>query len=320
MAKHFIIGGGSGFIGSELTERLRDRGDLVTWISRYPGDNRISWEEVAENGLPPCDAVINLAGQHILNPRRRWNDDYRNEVINSRIETTETLVNAINAMQTPPEVFMSTAGKCFYGTKELTDDENPQEVDEYSEPIGMDFPAELVSQWEAAANGIDKERIRHLRLRIGVVLGQIKRKSYLGKLWRIGDARGFLPIIRLPFCLGVGAVIGKGTQMFPWIHVDDMTGIMLFLLDNPETEGLYNAVSPGIVNNREFTESFSRHLSRPVVWSIPEWLVKRVIGAERSSIMLKGQLVRSRRTIEAGYSFEYDTIDKAMADLVKITF
>ena len=162
--------------------------------------------------------------------------------------------------------------------------------------------------------------MRHVRLRIGVVLGRIKRKSYLGRLWRIGDARGFLPIIRLPFCLGVGAVIGKGTQMFAWIHVDDMTDIILFVLDNPQTEGLYNAVSPGIVTNREFTESFAKYLRRPILWNIPEWLVKRAIGAERSSIMLKGQLVRSRRTIEAGYKFQYDNIDDAMQDLVRITF
>ncbi len=320
MAKHIVIGGGSGFIGSELTDKLRARGDKVTWISRTPGDQKITWDELRRDGLPECDVVVNLAGKHILDLSRPWTDAYRDEVIRSRIETTEALVQAINASTVSPDVFISTAGKCFYGTRELADGEAPPELDEYSEPMGIDFPAELVGLWEAAAEGVDTTRLRHIRLRIGVVLGKIERKSYLLRFWRIGRARGFLPIIRLPFCLGVGAVIGKGTQVFPWIHIDDMTGIILHVIDDPETEGRYNAVSPGIVTNRVFTKSFSKYLRRPILWAIPEWLVKAVIGDERSSILLKGQLVRPKRTIESGYKFEYSEIDKAMADLVKITF
>ncbi len=186
--------------------------------------------------------------------------------------------------------------------------------------MGMDFPAELVSQWEAAAEGVDTTRIRHAQLRIGVVLGKIERKSYIGKLWRIGKARGFLPIIRLPFCLGFGAIIGSGKQLFPWIHLDDMSGILLHVIDNPELAGRYNAVSPGIVTNRAFTESFAKYLHRPIRWAVPEWLVKRIIGEERSSILLRGQRVTPKRTLESGYVFRYPTIDTAMNDLVNITF
>lgn len=317
--KHIIIGGGSGFIGAALTQALRERGDQVTWISRTAGPQRITWEDVENGGLPECDVVVNFAGQHILDMSRRWTEAYRDEVINSRIRTTKTLVKAINAMATPPSVFVSTAGKCFYGTKELAEGEDHPELDEYSEPVGMDFPAELVSQWEAAAEGVDTTRLRHIKLRIGVVLGAIERKSYITKFWRIGKARGFLPIIRLPFCLGAGAVIGRGTQIFPWIHIEDMVGILLFVIDQDETEGRYNAVSPGAVTNRVFTESFAKYLRRPILWSVPEWMVKRAVGEERSSILLRGQLVRPRRTAEAGYVFKYPEIDGAMSDLVKIT-
>jgi len=318
--KHIVIGGGSGFIGSVLTEALRKRGDRVTWISRQAGEARMTWDELARDGLPDCDVVVNFAGQHILDMSRCWTDEYREEVIQSRIRTTKTLVDAINKKTSPPEVFISTAGKCFYGTKELAAGEEYPELDEYSEPMGMDFPAELVSQWEAAAEGVDTERLRHIKLRIGVVLGAIERKSYLMRFWRIGRARGFLPIIRLPFCLGLGATIGKGTQIFPWIHIDDMVGIILYVIDNKDTEGRYNAVSPNAVTNKEFTKAFSKYLKRPIIWSVPAWLVKAVVGEERSSILLQGQLIRPRRTIEAGYSFKYPYIDEAMADLVKITF
>ncbi len=317
--RHIVIGGGSGFIGSALTRVLRARGDRVTWISRTPGPDRITWRDLAAHGLPPCDVVVNLAGQHILDLRRRWNADYREEVIRSRVDTTRTLVAAINDSVTPPSVFVSTAGKCFYGTRELDAREMHPELDEESKPMGLDFPAELVGQWEAAADGVDASRIRHVKLRIGVVLGKVERKSAIGRLWRIGRERGFLPIIRLPFCLGLGCVIGKGTQMLPWVHIDDMVGILLHVIDNPETQGRYNAVSPGIVTNREFITEFAARLRRPVLWSVPERVVRAIVGDERSSILLRGQLVRPRRTLEAGYAFKYPEIRGALADLVQIT-
>lgn len=163
-------------------------------------------------------------------------------------------------------------------------------------------------------------RVGHIKLRIGVVLGYVERKSHIGKLWRIGRARGFLPIIRLPFCLGIGASIGSGTQMFPWVHIDDMVGVLLHVTDHRETHGKYNAVSPGIVDNAAFTKAFAAKLGRPVVWSVPEWLVRFIVGDERSSILLRGQLVRPKRTLEAGYVFQYPDIDKALSHLVQKTF
>ncbi|HVO02154.1 MAG TPA: TIGR01777 family oxidoreductase [Candidatus Cybelea sp.] len=316
---HVVIGGGSGFIGSALAVALGARGDRVTLISRTAGPGRITWQDLAAHGLPKCDAVVNLAGKHILDPRRRWNDAYRDEVIRSRVETTKLLVKALNESPTPPSLFVSTAGKCFYGTRELRAREAYPELDEDSKPMGHDFPAELVWLWEDAANGVDAARIRHVKLRIGVVLGSVERRSLLGKLWRIGRTRGFLPIIRLPFCLGLGAVIGNGTQPLPWIHIADVVGILLHVIDRPETSGRYNAVAPGIVTNREFIEALARRLRRPVLWRVPERLVAFLVGAERSSILLRGQVVKPKRTLEAGYRFRFPTLDPALVDLVQVT-
>ncbi len=317
---HVVIGGGSGFIGTALCEALRARGDTVTLISRSPGDGRITWEQVRLESFPLCNAVVNLAGKHILDVTRPWTAAYRREVIASRVETTEALVAALNRMSAPPEVFVSTAGKCFYGTGEVGKVEQYPELTEDSEPMGVDFPAELVALWEKAADGIDEERIRHVRLRIGVVLGSVERKSYLGKLWRIGRARGFLPIVRLPFCVGLGAVIGHGNQPFPWIHIDDMVGVLLHVIDHRRLNGRFNAVAPGIVSNRAFTESFARHLHRRIAWSVPAWVVKALIGSERASILLEGQNVKPKRTVESGFQFRFATIDAALDDLVQIAF
>lgn len=315
-----LIGGGSGFIGSALTQRFRERGDTVTWISRQAGPERITWQDVERGAIPPCDAVINLAGQHILDVRRRWNDAYRAEVLRSRVDTTRALVSALNAMPQPPKVFVSTAGKCFYGTAEVASHAAYPLLDEDSKPMGVDFPAELVALWEEAAGGIDTTRIRHVAVRIGVVLGAVERGSTLGRLWRVGRAHGFLPIIRLPFCLGLGAILGHGRQPVPWIHIEDAAAIFLHVIDSATCSGRYNAVAPGIVDNRGFTQTFARHLRRPVVWSVPAWLVRFLVGADRASILLEGQNVRPKRTLEAGYRFRYPSLDDAMTDLVRITF
>lgn len=317
---HVLIGGGSGFIGSALTARFRARGDTVTWISRSSGPDRITWQDVERGAIPACDAVINLAGQHILDVRRRWNDAYREEVLRSRVDTTRALVRALNAMERPPAVFISTAGKCFYGTAEVAAHATYPELDEHSQPMGMDFPAELVARWEEAASGIDAARIRHVSVRIGVVLGAIERTSTVRKLWRVGRAHGFLPIIRLPFCLGLGASMGHGRQPVPWIHISDAVELFVFLMDSTATKGRYNAVAPGIVDNRAFTLTFARHLRRPVVWAAPAWLVRFMVGKDRASILLEGQNVRPKRTLEAGFRFRYPALDDAMDDLVKITF
>jgi uncharacterized protein (TIGR01777 family) len=298
--RHVAIGGGSGFIGSALSFALRSRGDHVTLISRTPGPGRMTWSDLARRGQPACAAVVNLAGQHILDLRRRWTAAYRNEVVNSRVKTTKQVVKALNQSASPPEVFVSTSGKCFYGTRIEAVEAYP-ELDEDSDPMGLDFPAELVRLWEAAADDVDGTRLRHVKLRLGIVLAG----SRLARLWPLGRSRGILPIIVVPFRLGLSAVIGSGRQPVPWIHIDDMVGILLHIIDRPETRGRYNAVAPGIVTNREFVEALARRLRRPLVWSAREWLVRLVVGEERSSILLQGQLVRPRRTLEAGYLFRY---------------
>ena len=318
---HILIGGGSGFIGSALTARFRARGDTVTWISRSPGPDRITWQDVERGAIPACDAVINLAGQHILDVRRRWNDAYRDEVLRSRVDTTRALVRALNAMERPPAVFISTAGKCFYGTAEVAAHETYPELDEHSQPVGMDFPADLVARWEEAASGIDAARIRHVSVRIGVVLGAIEATSTVRKLWRVGRAHGFLPIIRLPFCLGLGASMGHGRQPVPWIHMSDAVELFLFLTDSTSTKGRYNAVAPGIVDNRDFTLELSPGTCAGQLYGRRRrgWCVT---WSERTAPPSCWRARTSGRSgpWRPGFRFRYPALDDAMDDLVKITF
>jgi uncharacterized protein len=316
---HILIGGGSGFVGTALTARFRARGDTVTWVSRTAGPDRITWDDVAAARVSACDVVINLAGEHILNLRRRWDEEYRRDLVRSRVGTTRALVEALNGMPSPPAVFISTAGKCFYGSSEAPAEDDYPVLDEYSSPVEVDFPASMVALWETAADAIDTTRIRHVHVRLGIILGAVERTSLLGRLWRVGRGRGILPLIRLPFCLGAGAVMGHGRQPVPWIHIDDVVDLFVHLVDSRTASGRYNAVAPGIVSNRRFTQMLARRLHRPIVWSAPAWLVRAEIGEDRASILLAGQNVRPKRTLESGFRFRYPDLQGALRDLVRIT-
>lgn len=314
--KHILIGGGSGFIGHALTAALRARGDRVTLVSRVPGEQRLTWDDVKTNGIPDCDVVINLAGKHILDMRRRWTSAYRDEVVQSRVETTELLVNAINAKANPPGLFISTAGKCFYGSQAFRSTEQYFDLDETSEPVGVDYPAKLVRLWEDAAAGIDTSRVRHVKLRLGIVLAsKLASNSHNTHT----GARGIFPMLHAAFKYGFCVTMGSGVQPFPWVHIDDAVGIVTRAIDTEAMHGIFNVVSPGIVSNQRFTKLLASKLRRTVLGRIPAVLIKAVVGLDRSTILLLGQRVKPTRTLAHGYHFNYPEIDECLDNLLGLS-
>lgn len=315
--KHILIGGGSGFIGRALTAMLRARGDRVTLISRYQGEDRLTWDAVAANGIPDCDVAINLAGKHILDMRRPWTSAYRDEVVRSRVETTQILVEAINKKTNPPGLFISTAGKCFYGSQAFCRAEHYRDLDERSQPVGIDYPATLVRLWESAADEIDTDRVRHVKLRFGIVLAGeptgVEQTNHPGGF----SAHGIFPMLHAVFKLGLCLGMGTGAQPFPWVHIDDVVGIFEQAMEDPSMHGVFNVVSPGIISNEAFTASLAEKLGRPVLGAIPGWLIKAVVGVERSTILLLGQRVKPTRTVEHGYQFRFPDLDACLDDLLQ---
>ncbi|NXI33685.1 D39U1 protein, partial [Sterrhoptilus dennistouni] len=215
-------GGGTGFIGTALTRLLRSRGHQVTHVSRREGEDRISWAELSRSGLPLCDAVVNLAGENVLNPFRRWGDAFCQEIISSRVETTRSLAKAIAAAEQPPRAWVLVTGVGYY---------RPSPTAEYTEdsPGGdFDFFSRLVSSWEAAAL-IPGSPTRGVVVRSGVVLGR---------------GGGVISQLLLPFRLGLGGPVGSGLQPFPWIHIQDLCGIVCHALEKESVRGVLNGVSP----------------------------------------------------------------------------
>ncbi|NWH80570.1 D39U1 protein, partial [Piaya cayana] len=289
-------GGGSGFVGSALTQLLRSRGHGVTLVSQQGGQDRITWEELSRSGLPLCDAVVNLAGENVLNPFRRWDDAFCREVFNSRIETTKTLAKAIAEAQQPPRAWVLVTGVGYY---------RPSPTAEYTEDSSggdFDFFSRLVSSWEAAAL-IPGSPTRGVVVRSGVVLGR---------------GGGAISQMIWPFRLGLGGPLGSGLQPFPWIHIQDLAGIVCHALESESLRGILNGVSPSsnATSNGTFAQELAAALGRPALLPVPAWAVRAVFGAERASMLLEGQRVVPKRTLESGYKFLFPELSGALKDIV----
>ncbi|KAM4810326.1 epimerase family protein SDR39U1 [Rhinophrynus dorsalis] len=296
-----LIGGGSGFVGQSLSQLLLSRGHKVTIISRRPGKGRITWEDVSKRGLPPCDAAVNLAGENVLNPLRRWTEKFKQEVISSRIETTRTLSQAISQSQSPPRSWILLTGVGYYP---------PSETIQYSEdsPGGnADFLSRLVRDWEEAAQLPDKHSAaitQLVRVRSGVVLG------------RNGGA---LPSMLWPFRLCLGGPVGSGKQPFPWIHVEDLCRLLCQTIEQEGgTGGILNAVSPSSIKdtNGDFTQALSRALGCPAFLPVPSLAVQALFGQDRAPMLLDGQRVSPQRTLQSGFTFLYPDLHSALAELL----
>ncbi|KAF7657913.1 hypothetical protein LDENG_00020700 [Lucifuga dentata] len=163
-----LIGGGSGFVGRELTRLLRDKGHEVTVISRQPGPGKITWGELESHGLPPCEGAVNLSGENLMNPLRWWNESYKKDLFSSRIDTTKALAQAISASPSPPHSWVLVSGVACYKpslTAQYTED---------SDWTPFDLLSRLVKEWEASAllpENVAKTT-KQVVIRPGAVLGR----------------------------------------------------------------------------------------------------------------------------------------------------
>ncbi|XP_074023636.1 epimerase family protein SDR39U1-like isoform X1 [Numenius arquata] len=291
-----LPGGGTGFVGRALTQLLRSHGHEVTHISRQGGKDRISWEELSHSGLPLCDAVVNLAGENVLNPFHRWNDAFCREVISSRVETTKTLAKAIADAEQPLRAWVLITGVGYY---------RPSPTVEYTEdsPGGdFDFFSHLVSSWEAAAL-TPGSPARGVVVRSGIALGR---------------GGGAISQMLWPFRLGLGGPLGSGLQPFPWIHIRDLAGIVCHALENEHLQGILNGVAPSspYTSNGTFAQELAAALGRPALLPVPAWAVRAVFGAERAVMLLEGQRVVPKHTLESGYHFIFPDLSGALKDIV----
>jgi uncharacterized protein (TIGR01777 family) len=294
MSLRILIGGGSGFIGRHLERSLQNRGHAVTIISRQLGPNRITWSEIEQKGLPQCDVCIQMSGAGIVD--KSWTEHRKSELINSRVHLTALLVKAIQRMPKPPAVFISGSAIGYYPTHAFeTFDED------YRGPPAANFAGELCYKWEEASAVLVTQTpaVRRCVLRLGLVLGRD------GGLW---------PKLRLPFGLAYVGPFGSGNQWFPWVHVDDVVNLVHWCIETPQTGGVYNAVAPGIITMAEFAAKVRTVFQRPTI-PVPEFMVK-LIFRERAFLILEGQKVLPKRTMNEGFIFSYPNIEATLKSLL----
>ncbi|BBH24778.1 epimerase [Paenibacillus baekrokdamisoli] len=293
------VTGGTGFVGSNVVDALLQRGDEVWIISRSKGKkaiersglHRITWSELASspNKLEGLNAIINLAGESI---NQRWTKAAKERILQSRLDAASQIEHFVTFLKTKPQVVVNASGISIYGMS-LT-----ETFDEHSPWNVSDFLSSVVEKWEAAADRIAVSRL--VKLRVGLVLGK---------------NGGAFPLMALPYRLFGGGRVGSGKQWMPWLHIEDITRLILFCLDNKEIEGAVNACAPESVTNDSFGRALSQAMSRPHWFPVPAFLLKTVLG-ELSLLLLEGQRAVPRKALEHGFTFRYPTIEIAMKELV----
>ncbi|HHO42158.1 MAG TPA: TIGR01777 family protein [Epsilonproteobacteria bacterium] len=268
--------GASGFVGSAIQKKFASN----EFIHIHRDD---SVERIVEK-LEGVDVVINLAGAPII---KRWDKRYKQILRKSRIETTKTLVNAIN--QSDVKYFISTSAVGIYP--------NGTPCDESCQNLGKDFLGKMAADWEAEALNCNKPTTI---LRFGVVLDK-----------HGGALKQMLP----PFKLGLGGIIGDGKMITSWIALDDLLGIYEFLFEK-RVEGIFNASSPHPVTNYEFTKTLGGVLCRPTIFPLPVFALKILFG-EGSSVLTDSKEVYPKALLEAGFEFKYPDIKSALNTILK---
>jgi uncharacterized protein (TIGR01777 family) len=284
--------GATGTLGGALTRELSARGDEVTVLSRGTNWPAPAREPAPADALRGRDAVVNLLGEPI---DQRWSAAAKAEIRDSRVLGTRNLVAALGALPEAerPNVLVSQSGVGFYGAR------GDERVDESAGP-GDDFVARLVADWEAEARAAERLGLRVVLTRTGIVL----------------SAGGGALARMLPFFkAGVGGPAAGGLQYMPWVHVDDVTGAILFALDNQRVSGPLNVTAPQPVTNRDFSRALGRALRRPAVFPVPGFMLKLLYG-EMSLVVTTGQRAVPKRLTELGYAFRRPDLEPALREAV----
>lgn len=289
-----LIAGGSGLIGGHLTRHYKDRGYRVYKLTRKPTKHgHIFWDpenqKMSTSKLAKVDVLINLVGENIGS--KRWTAKRKSQIMSSRSQSTHFLASMLAHM---PQL------KYYIGASGVNCYENiPGKVFTENDVYGTDFLATVVKEWEAAHQLI-LHRVPGSILRISMVLS------------RHG---GSLHLMKQPIYLGLGAAVGSGEQVNPWIHIDDLCRLILFATDQ-KLEGTYNALG-NCDSNKEMTKRLAKWLRRPL-WmpNIPAFVLRLLLG-ERAVLVLSDLRASNEKIKATGFSFKYTSLDSAFKSFFK---
>ena len=295
-----FVAGGTGFVGTRLTQRLMSHGHDVTVVSSRGKSSSKNGQaphylkaDTTQEGdwqkeLGGYDVIVNLTGRTIFN---YWTKSYKNQIYSSRVSTTRNIVNGLP--ERTETVLLNASAAGYYG--------DSGDVEQYeSSPAGDDFLATVCQDWEKEALRARERGARVATMRFGVVLGK---------------GGGAIETMKTPFKLGMGGPIGNGKQWFPWIHLDDLVSAILFLMNGGDLQGAFNCTAPGQVRQKEFAKKLAKALKRPAFMPAPSFFMKTVLGEFGNSLLL-GQKVVPKALQENGFVFHYPKLEDALEEIL----
>jgi uncharacterized protein (TIGR01777 family) len=291
-----LITGASGLVGSHLASFLAQKGDQVFSLVRSTpkNPNEISWDpknqKIDPKSLEGFDAIIHLAGENIADGR--WTTQKKAGIRDSRVIGTQFLSQQLALLQKPPQVFISGSATGYYGDSGvecLTEDSPP----------GTGFLAEVCQEWEAATTPAQKAGIRVVLLRTGMVLSM--EGGALAKMLK----------------QSLGGTFGDGHQYVSWITLEDLISVIIFAVQNKNIQGPLNAVSPGPVTNKEFTQTLAKVLRRgALLLRIPAFILRLVVGEMAQELLLAGAFVEPKKLEKFNFEFKWPTLQKALGHII----
>lgn len=296
------ITGGTGLLGKKLTDHLINSGHAVIILTRNPkadtrqGVTQKKWDigsdYIDPEALANTDIIIHLAGANVA--EKRWTKKRKQEIVDSRTESGKLLANAIQKIPNKVKTIITASGIGWYGPdkgKVFTEDM----------PAYPDFLGETCKQWEASLAPVIDMHIRLIKLRIGIVML---------------NEGGALAEFKKPLRFGIAPILGSGKQKISWIHIEDLSRIIDFAINNPEINGIYNATAPYPVSNKEFILTLAKK-TKPfyIPVYVPAFILKIVLG-EMSIEVLKSCTTSSEKIRKAGFQFLYPSIDAALEELI----
>ena len=302
MKKNILITGGTGLVGTRLTEMLIQKGYEVNLLSRQAAEGKIKkyrWDLktkfIDETALKTADYIIHLAGAGVFD--KRWSAEYKKEIMNSRIDSTSLLFEKLSSIPHKVKAFVSTSAIGIYGSDTGSDWQTE------NAPSGNGFLAEVCRNWEAAIHPIEDLGIRTAIIRIGIVLS---------------DKGGPLKELSKPINSFIGSPMGRGDQYVSWIHIDDLCAMYIYAIENESLTGAYNAAAPEPVSNASLTKEIAAVLKKPL-WlpNIPSFVLKLILGSEKAMVLLGGNRVSSKKITETGFKFSFPSLKPALIDLFK---
>jgi len=286
-------------VGSALVFQLSSKGHSIkTLVRRDPRHpSEIRWNPPQSGPTPEqlqgIDAVIHLAGESIASGR--WTPAKKKAILESRMLGTKILSDAISRMPVPPKVMISASAIGYYGDRGT-------EVLKEDSWAGRGFLPEVCQTWEAATTPVIQKGIRVVQLRFGIILSP--KGGALGKML-------------LPFRMGLGGVIGDGSQYMSWIAIDDALGVINYALFGDKIFGAINTVAPQAVTNREFTRTLGRVLSRPTVVPMPAFAARLAFGEMADALLLCSARVEPDYLVRSKYRFQFPNLEDALRHLLK---